>query len=397
MANGKGEASALEPATVPASETRVVSVLVSLLGLGLVDNQILSPILPQIAGSLGASESTVGLTVSGYAIAAAIAALIAGPKSDRAGRRPLLLAAGLIFASGSFIAALAGSFALFLAARVVTGGAAGIISALVVAAIADVVPYERRGRAMGWVGVAYFAAPITGLLLAGWVAERVGWRVNYMALVALGCVLSAAIALWFVEPTRATFPKRGDYLQFFRSRSTAAGAVSAFFVTGGLTGFLTFLGAYLQHQFELSAGRVGLVLALSSAFSLVGALGAGRLSDKMGKLPIALAGSVALVALFLIVPRVSGVALYGTLALVGFAAAARVAPLQSIVTELVSQETRGAYVALRNTLSQGGSAAAAALAAFLYTRGFEYICWMTASFTVVAFVLLLMIEEPRET
>lgn len=381
---------------VPA-ETRVVSVLVSLLTLGLVDNQLLAPILPEIAASLGTSEMSVGRSVIGYAIAAALAALIVAPLSDASGRRRFLIAAGAVFGCGSLLVVGASSFAMFLGARVVTGASAGIISALVVAAIADVVPYERRGRAMGWVATAYFAAPVLGVPIAAWVADRAGWRTNYIVFAAVAGIVTVAVALWFDEPERHGRAVRSPraYIRFLKEgRSTAAGAFSAFFVTGGLTGFLLFLGAYLRSEFGLSLTQVGLVFFITGIASLVGALSAGWLADRVGKLRVALAGSAGLALFLIVVPETMGGFLYITLGLVGLSAAARVAPLQSLVTQLVSAEERGAYIALRNTLSQIGSATAAGLASVLYEYGFHYICWMTSAFSIAALVLLLFIDEP---
>jgi len=384
-------------------EARVVSVLVSLLGLGLVDNQILSPLLFDIATSLGTHEASVGRTVIGYAVAAALAALIVGPMSDRFGRRRFLIAAAALFSVASALVVTVDTFSAFVAARALTGAAAGVISALTVAAIADAVPYERRGRAMGFVATAYFAAPILGVRVATEIAERLSWQANYAVFAVVALLGMVAVALWFEEarpasasPDGAASLSRGyrNYLVFFDSRSTAAGAVSAFFVTGGLTGFLLFLGAYLRIHVGLSLTSVGNVFVLSGMFSLVGALGAGWFSDRLGKLRVAIAGNVALALFLVVVPETVGGLLYVTLGLIGFAAAARVAPLQSLVTQLVSQEQRGAYVALRNTLSQAGSATAAAASASLYDHGFQYICWMTAGFTVLALVLLLLIDEP---
>ncbi len=389
-------AEVLNQADAVPAETRIVSVLVSLLSLGLVDHQVLAPLLPAIAESLGTSVALVGRSVVAYAFAAAIAALVVGPLSDASGRRRFLIAAGVVFSLGSLLVAAAPSFAVFVGARVVTGAAAGIISALVVAAIADVVPYERRGRAMAWVAAAYFAAPILGVPVAAWITERHEWRTNYVVFAAVGAIVTVAVALWFDEPERHGRAVRNPlaYLRFLKVRSTAAGAFSAFFVTGGMTGFLLFLIVYLQDRFGLSLTIASLVFSIVGVASLVGALSAGWLSDRVGKLRVALAGSAALALFLIVVPETAGALFYLTLGLVGLSMAARVAPLQSLVTELVSTEERGAYVALRNTLSQGGSATAAALASVLYGYGFQYICWMTSAFSIAALVLLLLIDEP---
>ncbi|HXV60671.1 MAG TPA: MFS transporter [Vicinamibacteria bacterium] len=392
-------AQTLGKAEATSGEARLVSALVSLLTLGLVDNQLIAPILPEIASSFGTGEAAVGRTVSGYALAAALAALLVGPFSDASGRKRFLVLAGAGFALASGLVVFADTFVVFAVARILTGACAGVISALVVAGIADLVPYERRGRIMSWVAAAYFAAPILGVPLGSWAADRLGWRTNYAAFASAGVLCAWFIQVWFREgpvsasPSAKRWPR---YWAFLTARSTAAGALSAFFVTGGLAGFLLFLGAYLRERFSLSLTEIGLVFLLCGLASLVGAFLAGRISDRIGKLRVALTGSVVLGLAVVLVPYAAGYTLYVLLGLVGLSAAARIAPLQSLVTELVAREERGSYVAFRNTLSQCGMAAAAALGASLYeSSGFTQVCWFTAGFSFLAFALLMLVEEPR--
>ena len=380
---------------------KVVASLIGLLTLGLVDNQILAAILPEIASSFGVGAARVGLTVSGYASAAALAALIIGPLSDRAARRPFLIAAGMSFGLASLAAFFAGSFSLFAGARLLAGASAGVISALVVASIADRVPYERRGRAMSWVA----SASVVGVPAASLLAEELEWRALYMLFAAAAAVLSLALAVWFVESSTAGTNEQShwvsegprNYSGFLKNKVTAAGALSAFFVSGGITGFTTYLFAYLSSEFGFSLTTRGMVLLVSGGAALFGALGAGPVSDRIGKRAVALRGSVALAVLVLVVPSLGGGAvLYVGLGLVGLAAASRMAPLHSLVTELVSREARGAYVALRNTFSQLGIAVSAAAGGFLFTnRGFGAVCILAAAFSLVAALLLLLVEEPK--
>ncbi len=397
MESDRIQSMGVAPAARAADETRLVLVLFTLLALGNVDSQVMAPLLPEIARGLGTEESWVGRAVSGYAVAAAVAALVAGPFSDRLGRRRFLAGASALLGLGSAFSAATTSFAGFALARVATGAGAGMISALSVAAIADVVPYERRGRSMGWVATAYTAAPIFGVPVATWIAEAFGWRVNYALFAGGGLLLGLAVEGWLPErtPSPLAAVRRRRYRSFFASRATALGALSAFFITGGVTGFLLFLGAYLQSDLGLSLGEVGMVFLWSGIASLAGAFGAGRLSDRIGKKKVALAGCLSLAVFVLVAPRLEGPLLYAILGLVGVSVAARLAPLQSIVTELVPPESRGSYVALRNTLSQTGNAVAAIGAAALYDRGFDSVCAMAAAFSLAAFLLLFWIEEPR--
>ena len=400
--------SSIETQTTVTSEAtgeidiRSAAALIGLLLVGLVDNQILSPVLRDIASSFHVSVGRIGTTVSGYALAAAAAALVVGPLSDRGGRRRFLVAAGLTFALGSTLAYFSNFFGLFVAARIVSGASAGVISALVVATIADRVPYERRGRAMGWVASAYFAAPILFVPAASWLADLSSWRAIYIVFAATSLLLANLVRSWVsdgphIQPKAAeTARQSSGYLSFFLDRTKAAGAISAFFVSGGITGFILYLGAFLGERFGLSVTQIGLVFLLSGAASLAGAVGAGPLSDRVGKKSMAIVGCIALTVFVLGVPFTNGgVPLYALLGLVGLAAASRVAPLQSLVTELVNKESRGAYVALRNTLSQLGIAAAASVGAVLYARGgFDLVCYLAAALSLVAAFLLWLIKEP---
>jgi predicted MFS family arabinose efflux permease len=257
---------------------------------------------------------------------------------------------------------------------------------------------------MGWVASAYFAAPILGVPVGSWLADQFGWRALYVLFAGMAALLALALTVWLMERPREPSEVGSlgrpsafvGYGRFLKNKVTAAGAVSAFFVSGGISGFIVYLGAYLQREFGLSLTAVGMVFLLSGAASLVGALGAGRLSDRVGKRAVAIWGSVALGGLILAVPFLGGgLPLYAGLGLVGLAAASRVAPLQSLVTELVSREVRGAYVALRNTLSQLGIAVAAAAGASLFAwRGFTAVCILAGIFSLVAALILRWVEEP---
>jgi DHA1 family inner membrane transport protein len=307
------------------------------------------------------------------------------------------VSAAAVLALASAGVAMASSFYEFAIARVAAGAGAGIISALSIAAIADAVPYERRGRSMGWVATAYTGAPIFGGPLAAWIADSLGWRSNYTALAVAGAFLGLAVHSWLREGPRSPSVqvRPRSYRSFLARRVTALGAISAFFVTGGLTGFLLFLSAYLQREKGLSLSQVAFVLLFSGILSLAGAFGAGRLADRIGKMRITLGTSLSLVFVLLLIPSLEGPLLYVGIGLAGLSFAARLAPLQSIVTELVPTESRGAYVALRNTVSQCGNATAAVAAATLYESGFHLVCYLAAGFSLAAFLLLFWIPEPR--
>ena len=121
-----------------------------------------------------------------YSLAAAVAAFFSGTLSDHYGRRRFLLAGVAFFAVASWAAARSRTFNELMLARALTGLAAGTLSTCSITFAADWFPYNVRGRAIGLISSAYFAAPILGVPIAAQIADRFGWRRAFLFFAGLG-------------------------------------------------------------------------------------------------------------------------------------------------------------------------------------------------------------------
>jgi len=102
---------------------------------------------------------------------------------------------------GTLLCALANSFQLLLAARFVAGAFGGVLGAVILAIVGDVIPLERRGAAMGVVMSAFSAASIIGVPVGIVVAHYFSWHVPFYAIAALSaCILP--FAAWVTPPLR---------------------------------------------------------------------------------------------------------------------------------------------------------------------------------------------------
>lgn len=178
--------------TAAQPSTRLAAACACLLMLvALVDSQVVAAITPQIAAGLGSAKTNVAASVMIYALAAAAVALVLGRNAGRVDPVRWLPAAAGIFVVANALAAFAPHVALFWTARALAGLAGGLVSALVIAALADASSYARRGKQMSGVAVAYFLAPVLGVPVGAWLAGRFGWRVVFAA----SAVLVAAAGL----------------------------------------------------------------------------------------------------------------------------------------------------------------------------------------------------------
>ncbi len=394
-----------QQAGTPGAPRGVILALLLLLFLGLLDVQIISPILPKLAASFHTTIAAMGMAVTVYAGAASACALVIGPLTDHYGRLPFLRWAALIFAMAAAVAWLAPAFPFYLGARLLAGIAGGAISAGVIAQMADFFPYESRGRAMSWIGAMYFAAAVAGVPAAALLAGNLGWRALYLVLAAAaGCLAFCLFALRAARTDRASmnaqWPIQGRlvplvtgqikaYSRYWCAARTRQGLLLALAVSATASLLLTYLGVWLTERFGMSTSAIGAVFLVTGLASTITALTGGWWADRFGKRRVIVLSS-ALLALLL--PALAYITtplqLYLACAAGGIFLAVREGPFQALSTELVPVQQRGAYLALRNFTSQLTIAASAAAGGLLYqTFGFSAICLVAAGCSVLALVV----------
>ena len=379
-------------------------ILFAVLFLGVSDTQLVPPLLAAMAADLDVRPGRMGAIVTVFALAAAVSALLLGPLSDRIGRKRLISIALAAFAAASLATSQSSHFSTLAAARMLTGFAAGALSTLSLSHAGDLYAYEHRGRAMGILSSAYFLAFVVAVPVGALVAAAHGW-----AWVFTGFAFAAAGLVWITarelpsvadkdveDASRA--PETGTgrtLLEHFRHRDRAAGIAAAFLTSGGLVGFITYVGVWLDGQGVGMVRYAWLFLAAGVAASAASPV-AGWLSDRAGKRGVILVSNLALAVLFLVVGGMAwGTGLFVGIGLLGVAAGARQGPLHALTTELVDRPSRGSYVAVRNAASQLGIAVVAAVSAAAFDRaGFRAVAGIAAVVTLLIPLTLVWMREP---
>jgi predicted MFS family arabinose efflux permease len=278
--------------------------------------------------------------------------------------------------------------------------AAGTLSTSALSFAGDYYPYEQRGRAMGILSMGYFVAFVIGVPAGALAASRLGWHWVF------GC-LSAGAAVMFVIALlrlpahaipRRPAGRRSEFINHFRKRDRFAGMVAAFLTSGGIVGFLTYVGAWLKAAFGMGVDRIGLLFMVSGAAAIIAAPVSGWLSDHAGKRNVIIWANVALAFLFIAVARAAlGLWLVAGIALLSMAASARQAPLHALTTEIVLPEVRGEYIAVRNASSQLGIAAVATISASAFdAAGFSAVALIAAFATLLIPMCCVWLKEPGE-
>ncbi|HKP11528.1 MAG TPA: MFS transporter, partial [Blastocatellia bacterium] len=295
----------------------VMGVLLLIFFLAYSDNQMMSPLLPRIAEDFGYGDNVgaVGsLLGPASALAAAAAALLIGPLSDKYGRRRFLLYAALVFAASLGVGSLIHNLYLLAAARLLTGFAAGTFSTCSIAYVGAYFPYQRRGVAMSVVQSGYFFALVLGVPAANLIAQWQSWRLSFAVLGAVALIAFVGIALLLPEDKHemaemnlsARMARRFDNIRtVFETRARIASIAAAFFVSGGFVGFFYYLGTWLKQSLKLSTGAVNSFFMLVGVALLAGAFVAGPVADKFGKWGLSILATLVLAPTLILIPHFS--------------------------------------------------------------------------------------------
>ncbi|AZT97646.1 MAG: MFS transporter [Brevibacterium aurantiacum] len=172
---------------------KVWPLVVAAVSLG-IDAYVLAGVLPQIAESLATTVGGIGLGVTAftgaYAVAGTTLSKRAGARSTKAG---LLISLG-VFNVANLITALSPNLGVFLGSRVLAGAGAGVLTALATAAAASLVSSDQRGRAMALVTFGLSTGTVAGVPIGMLIGEQIGWRWTMGLVVAVGVVSMAALA-----------------------------------------------------------------------------------------------------------------------------------------------------------------------------------------------------------
>jgi EmrB/QacA subfamily drug resistance transporter len=143
--------------------------------LAALDQTIVSTALPTIVGELGGLNH-LSWVVTSYLLASTVSTPLYGKLGDMLGRKPVFLAAIIIFLAGSMLAGLSQSMGELIGFRALQGIGAGGLMVGAQAIIADIVPPRERGRYMGLIGSVFAVASIAGPLLGGFIVDNLSWR-----------------------------------------------------------------------------------------------------------------------------------------------------------------------------------------------------------------------------
>ncbi|PXY17766.1 MFS transporter [Prauserella coralliicola] len=364
---------------------------------------MVAPILPRLAEVFDTAPGFVGLAVPAYLVPYGAMTLVWGPLSDRVGRRPVILGSLVAFIALTAATALVDSAGAFIAMRLATAiGASGVVP-IALALIGDLVPFHRRGYALGWLFGGMAGGMAAGAAGGALGAPLLGWHGLFLTASVSGLMLlTVALAVLPATPRPTTVPPL---------RAVAAGYVALLRHARGQrtygyvlinavlhSGIYTWLGVYLHQRFGLGELGIGLTLLGYGIPGLLLGPVIGRLADRYGRARIIPAGLAvgAVCALLLAIP-LPLLAVQASIITLSLGYDMTQPPLGGIVTDLPGH--RGQAMGLNVfTLFTGMGFGSLAFEAVLLPGGFPtalLVFGVAAALGAALAVPLFHTEQPR--
>lgn len=192
----------------------------------MLDTTIVNIAIPTLTAVFDTSYVAVGWVNSAYLLSFAVLLLVSGRLGDRYGPKPVFLAGLVVFTLASAWCGLSGTIGMLIAARVVQGVGAALMTPQTMAMITRVFPPRQRGAAMGLWGAVAGVATITGPLLGGVFVETWGWEWIFFVNIPVG-----AVAL-YLAVTR--LPRLETSKKYFDLFGVALSVVGLFLFVFGL-------------------------------------------------------------------------------------------------------------------------------------------------------------------
>ena len=351
---------------------------------------VLMGLLQQVSTSLGVGIATAGLLISGYAFGVFAGAPAITLATRRLPRKTVLLGLMAIFTLGNLACALATSYAVLMAARVLTSLAHGTFFGVGSVVATSLVPEQHKASAIATMFNGLALATLVGVPVCAWLGLHHGWHAAFWAITAIGVLAMAALAVLLPATHDDIAPvSLGTELRAIAGAPVLLGLATTAFGFAGVFVVYTFIEPLLTRVTGFGDAMVSPILLVFGLGMAIGNPLGGRLADR--NLSSALIGTLGALAVVL---TAFGFAMHVrwtmTLftGLLGMAMFATVAPLQMWILRRAS-----AAPSLASSLNIGAFNLANALGAWLGSEavargaGLAALPWIAASVTVVGIAL----------
>lgn len=388
-------------------------ILVALMALlnftHILDFMIMMPLGNILMPKWNLTTSEFSIIVSSYSLAAFFSSFCAIFFADKFDRKKLLLFGYSGFLIGTFACAFAfGTYSMILA-RTFTGLFGGLISAQILSIIADVIPYERRGRAMGLLMGGFALASVIGVPFGLFLANKYDWHYPFLVVATFG-VLLLPFLFRFVPNVNAHLAnpvklkeRIANFYDIFSNPTQITALGFSFLLITGHFIIVPLINPYLVYNVGVPQEYTPLIYLVGGICSLISAQIIGKLADSYGKRTVFVWAAVISTFFVVLITNMPHWQLFIVLGIFGFwfsSSTGRTVPGQAMITQAVTSETRGSFMSLNSCVQSLGTGFASLMSGWItYSdakfaiHNYNYLGYISISLILLCVLLSYQLER----
>lgn len=358
-------------------EKLYVLILATIQFVHILDFVIMMPLGPNFMRVFDITTTQFSALVSAYTFSAGIVGFIGALYADHFDRKRFLLFNFTGFIIGTAMCAMAQGFASLLIARIIAGAFGGVLNACVLSLIAELIPFKRRGTAMGVVMSAFSVSSVVGIPIGLYLANLFDWHAAFIFICILAAFfwVAAVIILPPVkvdhEPTTLVqnlknFQKilaQPDYLISF-----SLTVILAF----GVFGIVPFISPYMVKNVGLTERDLPLIYLIGGTCSIISSRIIGRACDRHGSFKVFRFLAIVSIVPMLLITNAPALPIWGGLIITSLFmvfVSGRFIPAMTLISGVVKPKERGTFMSLENSFRQLAAGASSQIAGILITTG----------------------------
>ena len=401
------------------SEKRILLLLASVQFTNIVDFMIMMPMGDILKKQLMIGPGAYGILVSSYGLAAGLSAFLGVFYLDNLDRKKALLWAYFGFMVGTLSSAIIPNtqdielnYYLFILTRVITGLTGGLLGGLVMSIVGDLIPLERRGRAMGWITMSFSLASVLGVPIALVLVDFFdhNWHVPFFVVSGLSSIIWIMVWRWIpvmkahLSQQVGAFDRLATIKGVWQSVPQRNALLFTVLLVLGQFTVISFLTPYMINNVGLRQDQIKYIYITGGIATVLSGVAIGKSVDRWGRFRMFTIFAIMSCLTMLMNTHLSPVPLYVVLTIAGFFfifISGRMIPANTIISAVVLPQQRAGFMSLNSAAQSLASGTSAMLAGAVIAQEGEYsplqnyniVGYIAVGCTLLALVIVRRIKK----
>jgi len=354
-----------------------VIILAAIQIVHILDFVIMMPLGPNFMRVFNITTTQFSSLVSAYTFSAGIVGFIGALYADHFDRKKFLMFNFTGFIIGTAMCAMAQGFASLLIARIIAGAFGGVLNACVLSLVAELIPFKRRGAAMGVIMSAFSISSVVGIPLGLYLANLYDWHAAFIFI----CIVALIFWVWALfflpsvkvdhEPTSLV-----QNMKNFKKIMIQPEYLISFLLTVilafGVFGIIPFISPYMVRNVGIAEKDLPFLYLVGGICTIISSRIIGKACDRLGSIKVFT--YLALISIFpmLLMTNLPPAPLWAaclTSAFFMVFVSGRFIPAMTLISGVVKPKERGTFMSLENAFRQLGAGVSSQLAGIIITTG----------------------------